>query len=202
MLKKKLYTPVGEEEIKDLQAGDIVYLNGDIYTARDKAHHRIVEYNFKDAETEIPIENGAVLYHCGPLMKKSNEDWKIIAAGPTTSSRMEATTPEIIEKLRIRGIIGKGGMGTGTRAALQRYGCVYLAMTGGAAVLTAACIKAVKAVYWTDLGLAEAVWHLSVEKFGPLVVSMDAHGNSLYERIAEAARRSVRTWTSSVSERR
>jgi fumarate hydratase subunit beta len=189
VLKKKLYTPVGEEKIKGLQAGDIVYLSGDVYTARDKAHHRIVEYKLKDAEAEIPIEKGAVLYHCGPLMRKSDGGWEIIAAGPTTSSRMEATTPEIIKKLQIRGIIGKGGMGIGTRAALQKYGCVYFAMTGGAAVLAASRIKAVKAVYWEDLGLAEAVWHLLVEDFGPLVVSIDAYGKSLYEEIIEEAER-------------
>ncbi len=193
MLKKKLATPIREEEIKDLQAGDIVYLSGDVYTARDKAHQRIVGYKLKDAETEIPIEKGAVIYHCGPLMRKSDGGWEIIAAGPTTSSRMEVTTPEIIEKLRIRGIIGKGGMGIGTRAALQKYGCVYFAMTGGAAVLAAARIKAVKAVYWTDLGMAEAVWHLLVEDFGPLVVSIDVHGKSLYEKINEEAQINVRT---------
>jgi len=193
VLKKKLSTPVEEEEIKDLQAGDIVYLSGDVYTARDKAHQRIIEYKLKDAETEIPIEKGAMLYHCGPLMRKSDGGWEIIAAGPTTSSRMEATTPEIIEMLRIRGIIGKGGMGIGTRAAMQKYGCVYFAMTGGAAVLAAARIKAVKAVYWTDLGMAEAVWHLLVEDFGPLVVSIDASGNSLYVKITEEAQRNIRT---------
>jgi fumarate hydratase subunit beta len=192
VLKKKLATPLREEEIKALQVGDIIYLNGNVYTARDKAHQRILEYYGTDAETEIPIGNGAVLYHCGPLMRKSNEDWKIIAAGPTTSSRMEATTPAIIEKLRIRGIIGKGGMGSGTRAALQRYGCVYFAMTGGAAVLAATHIKAIKAVYWTDLGLAEAVWHFQVDDFGPLVVGMDVHGKSLYEEITEKAKRALR----------
>lgn len=191
-MKKKLATPIREEKIRDLQAGDIVYLSGDLYTARDKAHQRIVEYKLKDAETEIPIEKGAVIYHCGPLMRKSDGGWEIIAAGPTTSSRMEATTPEIIEMLRIRGIIGKGGMGIGTRAALQKYGCVYFAMTGGAAVLAAARIKAVKAVYWADLGMAEAVWHLLVDDFGPLVVSIDASGNSLYEKITEEAERKVR----------
>ena len=189
--KKRLSTPVAEEEIKELQAGDIVYLSGEVYTARDRAHHRIIEYESTDAETEVPIEKGAILYHCGPLMKKSNGEWEIIAAGPTTSSRMEATTPEVIEKLQIRGIIGKGGMGTATRAALQKYGCVYFAMTGGAAVLAAARIKAVKAVYWADLGMAEAVWHLQVEDFGPLVVSMDASGKSLYEAITEEAQKNV-----------
>ncbi|NMX22162.1 fumarate hydratase [ANME-1 cluster archaeon GoMg4] len=186
-MKKRLSTPIREEEIKRLQVGDVVYLTGEIYTARDKAHQRIIEYESTDAEAEMPIPKGAVLYHCGPLMKKSNGNWEIIAAGPTTSSRMDATTPAIIEKLRIRAIIGKGGMGDGTRAALQRYGCVYFAMTGGAAVLAANHIKSVKAVYWEDLGMAEAVWHLIVEDFGPLVVSMDTSGKSLYEEITEKA---------------
>jgi fumarate hydratase subunit beta len=191
MMKKRLFTPLGEEEIKELQIGDIVYLSGEVYTARDKAHNRIIEYTIKDAEEEIPIEKGAVLYHCGPLMRKSNEKWEIIAAGPTTSSRMEATTPQVIETLRIRAIIGKGGMGISTREAMQKYGCVYFAMTGGAAVLAATRIKAVKAVYWADLGMAEAVWHLVVEDFGPLVLSIDAHGNSLYEKVSEEAKRKV-----------
>lgn len=190
-MKKRLFTPLKEEEIKELQVGDIVYLSGDVYTARDKAHNRIIEYTIKDAEEEIPIEKGAVLYHCGPLMRKNNEIWEIIAAGPTTSSRMEATTPQVIETLRIRGIIGKGGMGISTREALQKYGCVYFAIPGGAAVLAATRIKAIKAVYWADLGMAEAVWHLLIEDFGPLVLGIDAHGNSLYEEINEEAKRKV-----------
>ena len=193
MLKKRLSTPIREEEIKRLQVGDVVYLTGEIYTARDKAHQRIIEYESTDAEAEMPIPKGAVLYHCGPLVrKKSDGNWEIIAAGPTTSSRMEVTTPAIIEKLRIHAIIGKGGMGISTRAAMQRYGCVYFAMTGGAAVLAATCIKKVKAVYWTDLGMAEAVWHLLVKDFGPLVVSMDTSGKSLYEEITEKAQIKVR----------
>jgi fumarate hydratase subunit beta len=190
-MKKRLFTPLGEEEIKDLRISDIVYLSGEVYTARDKAHNRITEYIIKDAEEEIPIERGAVLYHCGPLTRKSNERWEIIAAGPTTSSRMDATTPRVIETLRIRAIIGKGGMGIATQEALRRYGCVYFAMTGGAAVLAATRIKAVKAVYWADLGMAEAVWHLVLEDFGPLVLSIDATGNSLYEKVSEEADRKV-----------
>ncbi|MBE0515793.1 MAG: fumarate hydratase C-terminal domain-containing protein [Methanophagales archaeon] len=191
-MKKRLFTPLKEEEIKELQVGDIVYLSGDVYTARDKAHNRIIEYTITDAEEDIPIEKGAVLYHCGPLVRKnSTGGGEIIAAGPTTSSRMEATTPQVIETLRIRGIIGKGGMGIATREALQKYGCVYFAIPGGAAVLAAIRIKAVKAVYWADLGMAEAVWHLLVEDFGPLVLGIDAHGNSLYEEINEEATRKV-----------
>lgn len=174
----------------ELRIREIVYLSGDVYTARDKACQRIVEYTC--SEKEIPVPEGAVLYHCGPLIRrKSNGDWEIIAAGPTTSSRMEETAPEIIERLRISAIIGKGGMGDSTKAAMRKYGCVYLAMTGGAAVLAATCIKAIKEVYWIDLGLAEAVWHLHLEDFGPLVVCIDTSGNSLYEEIVEEARRKV-----------
>lgn len=188
-MKKKLFTPFEEGEIKELKLGDVVHLTGEVYTARDRAHHRIIEYEREGKE--IPIEKGAVIYHCGPLMRMREGDWEIIAAGPTTSARMEATTPEVIEKLGIRAIIGKGGMGFSTREAMRKYCSVYLAMPGGAAVLAATRIKAVKAVYWEDLGMAEAVWHLLVDDFGPLVVSMDASGNSLYEEIEEEAKRKV-----------
>lgn len=195
VLKKELRTPLEEREIKELHLGDIAYLTGEVYTARDKAHHRIIEYESAGREKEIPIKKGSVIYHCGPLMRKGKGEregeWEVIAAGPTTSSRMEARTPELIETLRIRGIIGKGGMGIATREAMQKYGCVYFAMTGGAAVLAATHIKEIKAVYWPDLGMAEAVWHLIVEDLGPLVVGIDARGNSLYEKINEDAKRKI-----------
>jgi fumarate hydratase subunit beta len=196
---KRVITPVEAEEMKRLRVGDIVHLSGEIYTARDRAHQRIIDLARRGADAEIPIPRGAILYHCGPVVRMHGGVREIIAAGPTTSTRMEALTPKVIEKLQIRGLIGKGGMGSATKAALARYGCVYFALTGGAAVLAATQIKEVKAVYWEDLGLAEAVWHLRVEDFGPLVVSMDAQGNSLYEHIDEVARRNVRAWTASLS---
>jgi len=193
MPKKTLHTPLEKAEITDLNLGDIVYLSGDVYTARDQAHHRILDY--ADTGKELPINTGAVIYHCGPLVRPQEEDnWQILAAGPTTSARMNAATPAVIKQLRIRAIIGKGGMDAKTRTAMRNYGCVYLAITGGAAVLAAAGIKAVKAVYWEDLGMAEAVWHFLVEEFGPLVVSIDANGNSLYERINAAAKRKVQAF--------
>ncbi len=191
MSKKKLHTPLEEREIKELHLGDVVYLSGEVYTARDKAHRRIIDYESRGKET--PIKKSSVIYHCGPLVQgsKAKDKWEIIAAGPTTSARMDESAPELIEKLRIRAIIGKGGMGILTREAMRKYGCVYFSMTGGAAVLAATCIKAVKAVYWEDLGMAEAVWHLLIEDFGPLVVAIDARGNSLYDEIEEEARKRV-----------
>jgi fumarate hydratase subunit beta len=188
---KQLTTPVAEEAITELQVGDVVYLTGELFTARDRAHHRLLEYLNADKGSEIPIPPGAILYHCGPVVRRWNEAWEVLAAGPTTSSRMDLMTPSLIEQLQIRGIIGKGGMGDATRAAMQRHGCVYLAMTGGAAVLASARIKAVKKVYWIDLGMAEAVWQLGVVDFGPLVVGIDAHGTSLYERVTAEARRQL-----------
>jgi len=173
--KIELHTPLDEAAIKELKLRDIVYLSGELYTMRDKAHQRILDY--LRAGKPIPIERGAVIYHCGPLVRNH----EVIAAGPTTSARMEPATPELIEALKIRAIIGKGGMGIATRDAMHAHGCVYLAMTGGAAVLAATHIKDVISVYWTDLGMAEAVWHLHVDEFGPLVVGIDASGNSLYE---------------------
>ena len=191
--KIRLSTPLEEEEIRKLQLGDIVYLSGDVYTARDKAHHRIIEYEKRGKE--IPIKKGAVIYHCGPLVRRQRSidrgEWEIVAAGPTTSARMDAVTPAVIEKLRIRAIIGKGGMGIHTRDAMCKYGCVYFAITGGAAVLAATQIKSIKAVYWEDLGMAEAVWHLLLDDFGPLVVCIDANRNNLQEEIEEEARRKV-----------
>jgi len=192
MSKKKLCTPLEEREIKELHLGDVVYLSGEVYTARDKAHRRIAEYESRGKEKEIPIKKSSVIYHCGPLVQTSKDKgWEIIAAGPTTSGRMDEAAPYIIEKLGIRAIIGKGGMGILTREAMRKYGCVYFSMTGGAAVFAAARIKAVKAVYWKDLGIAEAVWHLLVEDFGPLIVSIDTSGNSLYNEIEKEARKTV-----------
>jgi len=175
--KLRLHTPLDEAAIKELKLRDIVYLSGELYTMRDKAHQRILDYLRAGKPLPVPIERGAVIYHCGPLVRNH----EVIAAGPTTSARMETATPELIDALQIRAIIGKGGMGIATREAMCAHGCVYLAMTGGAAVLAATCIKDVISVYWTDLGMAEAVWHLHVDEFGPLVVGIDARGNSLYE---------------------
>jgi len=122
------------------------------------------------------------LYHCGPLMKKIKNKWQVISTGPTTSGRMELFEDKFIEKFGIKIIIGKGGMGEKTKEALQKYGTVYTAYTGGAGALAAECIKDTLAVYWLEeFGMPEAVWIFSVKEFGPLIVAMDSHGKSLYK---------------------
>ena len=175
-----LKTPLDKDEILKLRAGDTAYISGEIFTARDEAHLRAIEY--MEEGKPLPFEfNRGVVYHCGPLMKKEN-GWKAVSAGPTTSARMNKLTPRILERVEVMGIIGKGGMSDEVVQALKGKGA-YFAYTGGAGALAAQSIKRVKAVYWEDLGMPEAVWVFEVENFGPLIVGIDAHGNSLYSEI-------------------
>ncbi|HDN01349.1 MAG TPA: fumarate hydratase [Candidatus Bathyarchaeota archaeon] len=177
-----LETPLKEEVIRVLRVGDVVYITGVIVTARDAAHKRIVSLLSKGEALPIRI-CGLPIYHCGPLVVKTRCGWKVLAAGPTTSMRMEPFESEIIKRLKVRMIIGKGGMGRKTVEAMIRFGSVYCAFTGGAAVLAAERIVKVENVFWLDLGMPEALWVLKVEKFGPLIVAVDTTGNNLYENI-------------------
>ena len=178
----KLTTPVTEEEIRKLKLNDIVYLTGTIVTARDFAHKKILEH--EEMGKKIPVNlDGLGVFHCGPIMKKKNGAWTVVAAGPTTSIRMEMFEEEVIRNFRVRIVIGKGGMGSKTTNAMKRYGAVYGAFTGGTALLAAQAIKKVKSVEWMDLGMPEAMWILEVEEFGPLIVTIDAHGNNSYKEL-------------------
>jgi len=172
--------PVEKEKIKKLRKGDILYVTGELFTARDEAHHKML-----DLEKEKLSFNPSkmALFHCGPLVKKDKKgNWQAVSAGPTTSSRMEIFEDRFIEKYDVPIIIGKGGMGKKTLSALQKHTCVYTAYTGGAGALAADRIKKVTSVYWLEeLGMPEAVWIFKVEEFGPLVVAMDSHGDSIYK---------------------
>jgi fumarate hydratase subunit beta len=182
----KLKTPVSEAEIRKLKVNDALYITGTVVTARDQAHKRALEYAKKGIALPINLE-GSALYHCGPVMHKQGDKWTAIAAGPTTSTRMEPFEAELIEKFKVRVVIGKGGMGEKTTCAMAKYGAVYCAFTGGAAVLAAKAIKRVRSVEWLDLGAPEALWVFEVEEFGPLLVAIDSHGNNLFKDIAEEA---------------
>ena len=170
--------PTEKDKIKNLKVGDILYVTGKIFTARDEAHHMMLE------KEKIPFNPSEMaLFHCGPLMKKENGKWQVISAGPTTSSRMEIFEDKFIEKFGINIIIGKGGMGERTEKALQKYICVYTSYTGGAGALAADKVEEVLGVYWLEeLGMPEAAWIFKVKEFGPLVVAIDSHGNSIYRR--------------------
>jgi fumarate hydratase class I len=176
--EKILSTPLSEEEVRSLRVGDIVILNGRLVTGRDAIH----AYLMKNAP---PAElNGSALYHCGPVALEQNGTWTIKAAGPTTSMREEPYQADIIGKYGVRAVIGKGGMGPKTLAGLSEHGAVYLNAIGGAAQFYARTIETVLGVHLLEFGTPEAMWELQVKDF-PAMVTMDAHGNSLHQRVLE-----------------
>jgi fumarate hydratase subunit beta len=185
MAEYELKTPIPEEEIRKLKAGDIIYITGIVYLSRDEAHLRALEY--KEQGKELPLDfKGLALFHCGPIVKQDeNGEWHVVAAGPTTSSRMEIFQDKYIEEFRVSVVIGKGGMFDRTTAAMKKFGAVYGAFTGGAAVLAAKAVKKVKGAEWLDLGTPEALWIFEVERFGPLTVAIDSHGNNLFKEVSE-----------------
>ena len=182
MAAYRFRTPVSEADVRKLGVNDTIYLTGTIVTARDEAHERALETHKKGKSLPIDLE-GLAVFHCGPIVKKVNEEWKVVAAGPTTSARMEQFESDFIKNFKVRVVIGKGGMGQKTVDAMKKYGAVYGAFTGGAAILAAKSIKRVKGVEWSDLGMPESMWILEVEDFGPLTVAIDTHGNNLFETV-------------------
>ncbi len=175
----KLETPISEADVRKLKVNDVLYITGTIVTARDQAHRRALEY-FKEGKP-LPVNlEGLAVFHCGPVMSKDGDKWIAVAAGPTTSTRMDLFEDEFIRNFKIRVVIGKGGMGKRTTDAMERYGAVYGAFTGGAAILAAKAIKDVKSVEWFDLGMPEAMWIFEAQEFGPLAVAIDSHGNNLF----------------------
>ncbi|KQC08470.1 MAG: fumarate hydratase [Methanolinea sp. SDB] len=163
-----LKTPLGEE-VLDLVAGDMVELSGIVFTARDEAHLRMMEEG-------IPFDpEGAAIFHCGPVVV----DERIVAAGPTTSARMNDLSGFLLDA-GVRALVGKGGMGAGVVGQLKERG-VYLALTGGCAALAASRMT-LRGVYFDDLGMAEATWIIEFDRV-PLVVGIDSHGRDLYEEV-------------------
>ncbi|CAM3880379.1 fumarate hydratase [Cohnella lubricantis] len=171
-----LTAPLTEEQVRSLRVGDVVILNGEMHTGRDALHKHLMDH-------DAPIDlNGGVIYHCGPVMLKDEAGWHVKAAGPTTSIREEPYQGDIMKKFGIRAVIGKGGMGPKTLAALKEHGGVYLNAVGGAAQYYAECIKRVNGVDFMEFGIPEAMWHLQVEGFAA-IVTMDSHGNSLHAEV-------------------
>lgn len=189
-MEKKINLPADEKTVKELDLGDIVYLNGMIYTARDEAHMHALELFEK--KQKLPADfKGTAIFHCGPIMRKKDEHWELVAAGPTTSSRMNKLEPKFIELFRPSFIIGKGGMSKEVKEAMRKFSCAYLSLTGGAAVLAAKGIKKVYGVHWYELGMPEALWVLEAKNFGPLIVGIDAHGNSMFENVEKEVEKNI-----------
>lgn len=183
----KLKMAISEEDVRKLKVNDVLYVTGTIVTARDAAHKKALEQFNQGKPLPIKLE-GLAVFHCGPIVKKEDDKWTVVAAGPTTSTRMDQFEDEFIKAFKVRVVIGKGGMGKKTTDAMQKYGAVYGAFTGGAGVLAAKAIKNVKTVEWLqDLGMPEALWVFEVEEFGPLTVAIDSHGNNLFEEVKKKA---------------
>jgi fumarate hydratase class I len=175
-----LRTPLTEEQVRGLKVGDVVLISGRAFTGRDAVHHHLMSH-------EPPVDlRGAVLYHCGPVVAKEGDGWKVTAAGPTTSIREEPYQADVIKRYGVRAVVGKGGMGAKTLAALEEAGAVYLNAVGGAAQFYARTIKAVDGVSLLEFGTPEAMWHLTIEDF-PAIVTMDSHGNSLHKDVEQSS---------------
>ena len=173
----RLTTPFSAETVDKLQAGDQVLLSGVIYTGRDAAHKRLCD--LLDAGKELPVElKDQVIYFVGPSPAKPGTP--IGSAGPTTSYRMDAYSPQIIAETGLRGMIGKGGRNDEVIESMHKYVCVYFAATGGAAALISKSIISCEVVCYEDLG-PEAIHRLEVKDL-PLIVAIDAHKNDLYKR--------------------
>ena len=174
----EITTPISEEVIRSLHVGQVVEVTGSVFTGRDAVHR----YLFEGGKCPVDMQ-GSVLYHCGPVVVKENGVWVVKAAGPTTSIREEPYQAHVIEKLGLRGVIGKGGMGAKTLAACKEFGCVYMHAIGGAAQVLAKVVTEVKDVYFLEkFGSPEAIWHMECVRF-PVVITMDAHGNSLHDEV-------------------
>jgi fumarate hydratase, class I len=171
-----LTPPIDEATIRSLKVGDVVLISGLIYTGRDSVHSYLMK-------NESPVDlRGGVLYHCGPVILKDGDLWRMMAAGPTTSAREEPYQGEVIKRFGVRAVIGKGGMGAKTLEALKSAGAVYLSAIGGAAQFYARCVDKVEGVSLFEFGVPEALWHLRVHDF-PCIVTMDSHGNSLHKEV-------------------
>lgn len=176
-MKKVLTTPIQNEDLEQLTAGDVVYLNGYLVTCRDMPHRRLIELGQK-----LPVDlAGLAILHAGPIVVKEGEGWKMISIGPTTSMRMEKFEKEFIAETGVKLIVGKGGMGPNTVEGCQTHKAVHAVFPGGCAVLAATEVEEIERVEWLELGMPEALWVCRVKEFGPLIISIDTKGNNLFE---------------------
>jgi fumarate hydratase subunit beta len=187
----RLDAPVSESAVRALKIGDIVHVSGVAHTMRDMGHRRLIEMIKRGEKPPFDL-SGGVVFHCGPIVRKHEDGWEIVAAGPTSSSRFTELGAEVVERLRVRLTIGKGFMGRPMIDALKKVGGVFLAATGGCAALYSKQVANVEGVHWLDLGSPEAIWVLRLNELGPLVVGIDAAGNTLQRRVLENARERVK----------
>ena len=175
-VKKVINLPLCDDDIRGLHAGDIIYLCGILVTGRDEVYHRIVEDGLP-----CPVDlQGGANYHAGPIVREKTDGWELVSIGPTSSVRMEKWAANFIKKTGVKVMIGKGGMGEKTTAACREYGAIHCVYPGGCAVLGASQIEKIEGVFWPELTMAECLWVMRTNEFGPLIVSIDTHGNNLF----------------------
>ena len=179
MSKKILTTPIKDEDLAELRAGDVVYLTGHLVTCRDVAHRRLIEQ-----KRELPVNlKGGAIFHAGPIVRKLAEgNYEMVSIGPTTSMRMEKFEKEFIEQTGAKLIVGKGGMGPLTEAGCKEFKAVHAIFPGGCAVVAATQVEEIEQAEWLDLGMPETLWVNRVKEFGPLIISIDTQGNNLIEK--------------------
>lgn len=186
-MRRELQHPFTASKVADLKIGDKVLVSGTVFTGRDRFHRYLAE----GGACPVNLTDGAI-YHCGPVVVREGGAWSVRAAGPTTSLRQEPYTAKVLDRHRVRVIIGKGGMGEETRRACARHGCVYLQAVGGAASVIADCVKKVGDVYFLkEFGSTEAMWELSVQNL-EAVVAIDGRGRALHDRVRAASKRALK----------
>jgi L(+)-tartrate dehydratase beta subunit len=176
MSNNTIKLPLNNEDILKFNIGDVIYLSGTIVTGRDEVYHRVVEDSIMP-----PVDlSGMAVYHAGPIVKKTVQNHELVSIGPTTSMRMEKWAADFIKKTGGKVMIGKGGMGEKTASACHTLGAIHCVYPGGCAVLGASQIEKIEDCYWDEFGMAECLWVMKTALFGPLIISIDAHGNNLF----------------------
>jgi fumarate hydratase subunit beta len=183
--------PLTEEQTRQLNVGDVVYLSGVVHTMRDMGHRRAIDMLARGEKLPFDLQGG-MLWHCAPIVRKTpTGKWEVVSAGSTTSSRFTYLGSDLMRRLHLRFIIGKGTMLTKAVETIQELGSCFLNTTGGCAALYAGETEEVVDVHWTDLGLPEAIWVLRMKEFGPLIVGIDSHGQSLFEKVGATMRQNL-----------
>ena len=197
---RSITTPISDDVIRELKVGEPVALSGVMVTGRDAAHKWMIETfirktrppqgdDLKVYEELKKLLNGSVIYHCGPVVSGlDTKEYKFVAAGPTTSIREEPYQAEVMKHFNVKGVIGKGGMGAKTLKGCQEVQFVYFHAIGGAASFIAQSVQKVLGVYKMEFGVPEAMWIIEVKDF-PVVVTMDAHGNSQHAVIEDSSKK-------------
>ncbi len=188
MILVELETPLSASDVKALRVGDRLSLSGTVFTMRDQATRRLVDMARRGGDLPPGLE-GSVVYHAGPALDRSVDPPRVVSIGPTTSARMNSIMGELIKRLSLRLIVGKGGMDESVHKAMMDTGCAYASAIGGCAALYTGSVEALGRVIWEEMG-PEAIYELRLRRMNPLIVTMDYHGRSAHgEREESAGRR-------------